>query len=306
MLEASEDPTEVGPRSTRRQAIRVAGASAAVAVAGAVVTAQPAAAADPNDVVKNVDNTTTARTGLTGSFGGDVLRVENTSDFSNARAIYARSGARDVGAVRGDNLNDETIGGVGVSGYAPGGRDFLAFGSGRIGLNSHLFNLATRDYTTGEIHQSGGTLYAMVSPTVRRSLAGPASAGALYPIDPVRVYDSRRPQPDPGTIVGGSSRVVSVADARNLSTGAVITSDVVPVGATAVVFNLTVTGGAAAGFLAIASGSASTYNASIINFAAAQTIANASTVKLDASRQVKVFCVGGPVHFILDISGYYL
>ena len=120
------------------------------------------------------------------------------------------------------------------------------------------------------------------------------------------MYDSRRPQPNQGTIAAGGSRVVSVADARDVTSGAATTANVVPVGATAVVFNLTVTGGAAAGFLAIAAGNAASYASSIINWATGQTIANASTVRLDATRQVKIFCSGGPVHFILDISGYYL
>ena len=105
------------------------GVSAAVAVAGTVLGARPAAAADPNDVVKCTGNATTATTGLTGAFGGEVLRVENTGASGASWAIYARSGAVDVGAIRGDNPNDDGIGGVGVSGFAPGGRDFLAFGS---------------------------------------------------------------------------------------------------------------------------------------------------------------------------------
>ena len=290
----------------RRSALGLAGASAVVGVAGAVAGARPAAAADPNDVVKNTDNAVSATTSLTGSVDDPLLELENTSTFTGARALRARSNARDTGTVRGDNTNDSGIGGVGILGWAPGGRDLVAFGSGRIAMNSHQFNLATRTYTVGELHHTAGTLYTMVSDTVRRSLAGPNSAGALYPIDPVRVYDSRRPLPNPGKLAGGSSRVVSVANGRNLNSGAVTETNVVPAGATAVVFNLTVTGGDAAGFLAISSGGASTYSASMINFVAGQTIANASTVRLNASRQVKIFASGGPVHFILDISGYYL
>ena len=274
---------------------------------GGAAAARPAAAADPNDVVKNATNVVTAKTVLTGAVDGDpVLELVNTDDFTGARALRARSDLRDTGTIRADNLNSDGIGGVAITGYAPGGRDLVAFGSGRIGMDSHAFDLATKTYTVGELHHTDGTLFTMVSATERRSLAGPDSAGALYPIEPIRVYDSRRPQPTPGKLAGGASRQVSVANGRDLATGAVIEANVVPPGATAVVFNLTVTGGDTAGFLAITPGGASTYRASMINFVAGQTIANASTIRVSVARQVNIFASGGPVHFILDISGYYL
>lgn len=291
---------------SRRSAVRLAGASAVVAVAGVALGARPAAAADPNDVVKNITNAVTATTSLIGSVSGELLELTNGSSSTGACALIGRSNVENTPAIRGDNLNSDGVGGIGILGWAPRGRDLVALGSGRIGLDSHSFDLTTSTYTVGELHQTAGTLYTMVSATVRRSLAGPDSAGAFYPIDPIRVYDSRRAAPNPGQLVSGGSRLVSVANGRSLSTGAVTQPNVVPVGATAVVFNLTVTGAVAGGFLAITPGGAATYNASMINFAAGQTIANASTVKLNANRQVKVFGSGGPVHFILDISGYYL
>ena len=61
--EADRTSKPADPRSTRRQAIRMGGVSAAVAVAGTVLGARPAAAADPNDVVKCTGNATTATTG---------------------------------------------------------------------------------------------------------------------------------------------------------------------------------------------------------------------------------------------------
>lgn len=298
------EPPEGSGSTTRREAFRLASAATAAAVVGTVVTARPAAAADPNDVVKNVDNPVIARTTLSGSFNTELLRLTNTG--ADGRGLLAISQGEDISAVRGDNSNSTGPGGVGVGGNAPGGRDILAFGSGRIGMNSHNFSLVSNQYTTGEIHQINGTLYGMVSPTTRRSIVGPNAAGALYPINPARVYDSRRPAPDPGTVTSGTNRVVSVADARDLTTGAVTTANVVPVGATAIVFNLTVTGTVGGGFLAITSGSAGSYSASIINWSSGWTVANASTVPVNASRQVKIWCGGGTTHVILDVMGYYL
>ena len=291
----------------RRRAIRIAGAAAAATVVGTVTGAGPAAASDPNDVVKNAANAVTSTTSLSGSFNSEVLRLTNTAGAG--RALLASSQGQDIGAVRGDNSNDSGIGGVGVSGNAPGGRDFLAFGSGRIGLNSHAFSTVANQYTVGEIHQSAGTLYAMVGSTTRRSIAGPATAGALYPVDPFRAYDSRRPAPSPGVITAGSSRLVSVANARDPLTGAVTTANAVPGGATAVVFNLTVTTTTGTGFLAIAPGSAVSATTSIVNWKAGVTVANSSTVGLDGGRQVRVFAAGGvgaSTHFVVDVLGYYL
>ncbi len=146
----------------------------------------------------------------------------------------------------------------------------------------------------------------MVTPTVRRTLAGPDTAGAFHLVNPVRVYDSRRPVPTPGKLTSGSSRLIAVADGRNLGTGAVVDEDVVPLGATGIAFNLTVTATSKSGFLSIASGSVTTASASIINWSSVDTtLANASVVGVDGSRLVRVFCGAGSTHVVLDVVGYY-
>lgn len=123
----------------------------------------------------------------------------------------------------------------------------------------------------------------------------------------MRVYDSRRPAPAPGVLTSGTNQVISVADARNLNTGAVVTNNVVPVGASGIAYNLTVTQTSNSGFLSIARGSATVATASTINWSAAgTTLANASVVGLDTFRRVKVFCGSGSTHLILDVVGYYL
>ena len=223
-------PDDAEPEATsRRGMLRLAGVATAAAIAGGLAKASPAAAADPNDVVRDANNAVAGTTILSGSVNAELLRLTNTG--ASGRGLLATSAGTDIGAVRGDNSNSTGIGGVGVSGNAPGGRDFLAFGSGRIGMNSHSFTTVDNQYTTGEIHQTNGTLYAMVNTTTRRSIVGPATAGALYVINPARVYDSRLPAPAPGVLASGTNRVVSVADARDLTTGAVTTANLVPPGA---------------------------------------------------------------------------
>lgn len=134
-----------------------------------------------------------------------------------------------------------------------------------------------------------------------------ARPGPLYPIDPVRVYDSRRPAPTPGRLTSGMNRLVSVADGRDTGNGAIVLADAIPDGATAVAYNLTAAATVRRGFLSITPGDATSSPSSSINWTTNdQAIANAGIVKLDASRQVKVFCGGlGSAHFVIDITGYF-
>ena len=132
----------------------------------------------------------------------------------------------------------------------------------------------------------------------------PATPG-FHPIAPARVYDSRYNTPG-GIVPAGASRLISVADAYAQGSNTLIASDIVPAGAVAIAYNLTVTGTAAAGYLQLNPGSATAVTGSSINWAAGQTIANAGVVTLDATRHVKAFPIGGSTHVIVDVQGYYL
>lgn len=126
-------------------------------------------------------------------------------------------------------------------------------------------------------------------------------------IDPIRAYDSRKTAyAINGVMAPNSSRVISVADAHD-SEGVVTTPNVVPIGATAVAFNITATGASGGNFFSVNPGDAASFTASTVNFAAGLDIANASVVKLDSSRQIKVFCGAdvGSANIIVDIVGYY-
>ncbi len=127
----------------------------------------------------------------------------------------------------------------------------------------------------------------------------------FHPIAPVRVYDSRFNSPT-GIVPAGGSRLISVANAYNPGTNVVSALDVVPAGAQAIAYNLTVTDTSAAGFLQLAPGSASSVTGSSINWAPGQTIANGGVVTLNSSRQVKAFPVASNTNVIIDVQGYYL
>ena len=131
----------------------------------------------------------------------------------------------------------------------------------------------------------------------------------FYPINPARVYDSRQAGYAPNNVVmtPNTNRVLSVKDGRN-AVGVVTTPNVVPEGATAVAINVTVASPTGPNFLSVVPGDAASFTASTINWPGGFDAANGTTVKLDAVRQVKVFCgdQSGSTHVILDVTGYYL
>ena len=122
-------------------------------------------------------------------------------------------------------------------------------------------------------------------------------------VTPTRVYDSRLTD---GTITGGATRTLSVANGIDITTGSVTVPNLVPAGATAIQYNLTVTNTVGNGYLQIAPGTATTITSSSINWSTTgQILANGLSVKLDTNRQVKAFAGGGSTHFVIDVLGYY-
>lgn len=128
---------------------------------------------------------------------------------------------------------------------------------------------------------------------------------SLVPISPTRVYDSRCTG---GPLAKGATRTISVTTAIDSSTCAAGATNVVPDGAKAIAYNLTITQTVNAGNLSVypAGGSSS---ASAINwFGSGQSLANAGSVPISSGRQVTVAAggtSGSQTHFIIDITGYY-
>ena len=145
------------------------------------------------------------------------------------------------------------------------------------------------------------------APGVWRKIAGPSTAGTLHVLNPSRVHDSRKPSANPITSTSGP-RTVSIADKID-ATGAVVTANLIPAGATAIAYNLTIVNTVGTnGYLAINPGGVTAVSASSINWSAAGlTLANASLVPVSAGRQVTVICGGSSTscNFIIDVVGYY-
>lgn len=299
-VEAGDD----GDTSGRRKLLKAGALAAMVGVAGGAASSRTAAAADNDPVLIGKDNEGTGETHLVAggfsSYGPD-----------NYLGLYGDSLGEDGTGVIG--YSDDGYGVFGVSDFigvvgSGAAADFVAGRSGRIGFNRVGALTPTSPGVIGTLAvTTDGTIWYCYATNRWMELGGPKGSGAFHAINPVRAYDSRVPQPLPGKLRNGQSRLVSVADGRNPTTGAVIAKDAVPVGATAVTFNLTIVETEVPGFLAVAPGSATSATTSTINWPSPNygAIANASVSALDGNRRVRVFCVGGPTHFIVDITGYY-
>jgi hypothetical protein len=323
-----ETPAPQPTGETRRGMLKLLAGAAGGAVAATVIAGQPAAAATGDALMLGEANETAdrpTRTDYTGADNdgiaflfqaatGEGLKAGTGTSYDAALAGFVGAGS---GLTTGVYGYSDRPGANGVVGFADsadgigvrarGGRaGILILGNG---IGAPPAGSAT--HQAGEIQaDQNGDLWACVkdgTPGEWRKLAGISTAGSLHPINPIRVYDSRQTAYTPnGRLARNSNIIVSVKDART-ATGTVATADAVPPGAVAIAYNLTVTQPQGGNFLSIAPGDATGFTASAINFNGSADIANGGIVKLDGSRQVKIFCGDqlGSTHVILDVTGYY-
>lgn len=172
-------------------------------------------------------------------------------------------------------------------------------------------------HTAGELYvDKDGTLWFTVpAPTTSDAdavrfvkLAGTPTTGAYHAITPQRAYDSRQPNyAVTGVLAPNSNRVVSLADGHSAN-GTVTTPDAIPEGATAAQINVTAAEMTGRNFLSVTAGDTTTTETSLVNWDDGATqIANAVTVPIDASRQIRVFNGNqtGSTHVIIDVFGYH-
>ena len=138
----------------------------------------------------------------------------------------------------------------------------------------------------------------------------PANPGVVFfPITPFRAFDSRDADYGPAATIlaPGGVKTISIADGHDLTTGVTNATNLVPAGATAITYNITITGATGGNFVAVTPGDATTFGVSTINFNGVMDVANGATVGIDASRQIKLFggAGSGSVHVIVDVTGYY-
>lgn len=131
---------------------------------------------------------------------------------------------------------------------------------------------------------------------VHNVAAAASGAGAFTPVGPKRILDTRKGLGISSHLTKASTRTLQVSG----TTGAVPSS-----GAAAVVFNLTVTNAASAGFVTVWPYGQSRPTVSNINFGHGWTGANLVTVRLGTGGKVSFYNSSTGVDIIGDVVGWY-
>jgi alpha-tubulin suppressor-like RCC1 family protein len=147
---------------------------------------------------------------------------------------------------------------------------------------------------------SGGTvqLVADVSGYYVSGALAPTDTGAFGSLNPTRLMDTRT------TVTGGPVGAVAANSSVNLR---VTGRGGVPLGASAVVLNVTATGATDSGLLKVyGTGTDRPVEASNVNFVAGQTVPNLVIAPVSASGFVTLFNVSfGSTAMVADVSGYF-
>ncbi len=310
---AKPAPADVEPPARpSRRALIAGGAAAAAAVVSAPALGKQAAAADGDTMLIGGNNTSGGGTTRLTSTGAGPINNANvftvtdegtTSQFASAIGAYGRGDRVYNGlyAFADDRLDSPTTGHAIVASARAGARSHIYLNPGG---GDPIFD--TYAHGRGELRSANGNLWFCVSsgtPGTWRKLAGVSTSGAVHAISPRRVYDSRFVD---GPLNDGGSRVVAVADSIDIETGNINAFNVVPSGATAVMFNLAVVNTVGVGFLSVTPGTALELSAASINWFGTNQILNNGTMStLDSDRQLKVFG-GGTADFVIDITAYTL
>ncbi len=331
--------------ATRRQLLRRVGIAAGGAVAGALAvggeaaaapaagTGQPITAGEINVCTNTTELKMPNNTGAGVSLFSHVLAVQD-GVWSTPRVPFSEP-AEETGtgnaavagfvgtvAMHGGyfQTNNSLRGSAGVRAFGASANSYgMLVGGRRAALRIERLNLQSPPDQRADSHNEGEILIddnhdlwfctATGTPGTWLKLSGRSAAGQFHAIDPARVYDSRY---TPAVSVGvgplapGEGRLISVSTAYAANSATAVASNLVPTGATAIAFNLTIAETGPSGYLSVNPGTAVAVTASTINWTAPGTVvANGSVVKIDASRQVKVFCAGSATHAILDVVGFY-
>jgi hypothetical protein len=311
------DATEGEHGVPRRNMLRVLGTAAAGAAVGSVALSRTASAADGQPVVLGQENNSNSPTWIeTGAWtptpGVGAFHVTNNDGANANDPAIASSLVSAIGTGTGGGAQNIAFWGWGAA--------IAAKFDGPVPLQlvDRTDSAPNGDGEAGQFKVVDGELWFCVESdndngTAQwRRLTGPNEAGSFTPITPTRVYDSRLDMAPTaaGRLQTGQNRVVPVRQARNVDTGALVPGTiVVPEGARAISFTVTVVDTVNRGFLYVAPSTANAVAASTINWATnvEGAIANSSQVLLGGDREIRVFAGGSfsAAHFIIDVNGYY-
>ena len=158
-------------------------------------------------------------------------------------------------------------------------------------------NLVTVPLSAGgalDLYNAAGTVNALVDVD---GYYGPGSGQGFTSLTPARICDTRASNTTEChgmTLSGGGNLKVQVTGQGG-----------VPVGATAVVANVTATGPSAASFLTAYADGSTRPLASNLNFTAHQTVPNRVIVPLSTGGALDLYNAAGTVNAIVDVDGYF-
>ena len=148
----------------------------------------------------------------------------------------------------------------------------------------------TIDIDTSGSDNSGAGLVGAGFP---RGLTSPATAGALGPLTPSRIMDTRG---------GGTLGVTGTTAVQIRGAGGVPTA-----GVSAVAINVTAVNPTDGGYLTVWPSDRTRPTASNLNFAAGQTVPNLVVVPVGSDGKINIFNGSfGTVDVIVDVAGYYM
>ena len=150
---------------------------------------------------------------------------------------------------------------------------------------------------------------------VVRATSGSSSASSFVPVSPVRVLDTRS---DFGLVAVADGVAVTLKVTGSIptaSSGGVVNAVVVPVGATAVVLNVTAVNPTAGGYVSLRPGDATgAPTVSTLNVTAGGTFPNGATITVPTTGahagEIQVwyeaeYTTVGSTELLIDIAGYY-
>jgi hypothetical protein len=321
----SDGSSKPDSQQSRREAFKklAIGAAGAIAAGGLVSALKPEAAAaldGQNITIGNDQQTSQSETAIRYMSGPDAhagvfFAIEGNGATANTASKSALNGwvygATAATAVRNGVYGfSERADGIGVvarsSGtglYAQGAHAVLTMQPGGVPAPTRNAVHGAGDF----IVDTSGDLWYCVSagtPGEWRKLSGIASAGTLHLLpEPLRALDTRQGS---GTkFVAGQTGTISLGTGAN---GAGVNAPAVPVGSSAALVNVTLTGtvGNFGYIQAYSADLAAPPATSVMNWSTPEdNVANEMTVKLNPAAQIKITVGVNATHVIVDVVGYY-